>query len=41
MKKIPRPDIKDATPLTPLEMNNLHFKTPSTHSPVNTEKELK
>lgn len=34
MKKIPRPNIEDAVRLTPMEMNNLHFKLPTTHTPV-------
>ncbi len=33
MKKIERPIIKDAVKLTPMEMNNLHFKSPATHTP--------
>ncbi|MBP3537560.1 MAG: hypothetical protein J6J93_08500 [Muribaculaceae bacterium] len=34
IKKIVFPDLPDARQLTPLEMNNLHFKTTDTHSPV-------
>lgn len=34
MKKIPRPDLKDAKRLTPMEMNNLHFKHPDKHSAI-------
>lgn len=33
-KHIPFPDIPDARQLTPMEMNNLHFTHPSTHSTV-------
>ena len=34
MKKIPRPDIANAVQLTPMEMNDLHFKLLATHSPI-------
>lgn len=34
MKKIQHPNLDGATRLTPMEMNNLHFKTPGTHSPI-------
>lgn len=34
IKKIVFPDLLDARQLTPLEMNNLHFKRPGHHSPL-------
>lgn len=33
MKKIKRPELPDAQKLTPMQMNNLHFKETSKHSP--------
>ena len=33
MKKIKRPVIADAQKLTPMQMNNLHFKDSATHTP--------
>lgn len=38
IKQIPRPDLPDARVLTPLEMNNLHFKHPGRHTPVKLKK---
>lgn len=34
IKQIRRPELADARVLTPLEMNNLHFKHPDRHSPL-------
>lgn len=34
MKKIPKPELKNATRLSPMEMNRIHFG--GTHSPVAT-----
>ena len=36
IKIIKHPDIPGARKLTPLEMNNLHFKSVGTHSPIGT-----
>lgn len=36
IKQIPFPDIPGAKVLTPMEMNNLHFMHPGTHTPVDT-----
>lgn len=34
IKNIPRPKLSGARQLTPLEMNNLHFRPPKKHTPV-------
>ncbi len=34
IKKIVFPDLPDARLLSPMEMNNLHFKNADKHSPV-------
>ncbi len=34
MKKIPHPVLTDARKLTPMEMNNLHFRDADRHSSV-------
>lgn len=34
IKKITFPDLPDARVLTPMEMNNLHFKSADKHTPV-------
>lgn len=34
IKRMPFPEIPDARALTPMEMNNLHFKTLDSHTPI-------
>lgn len=33
IRKIKRPDLPDARTLTPMEMNNLHFREVDNHTP--------
>lgn len=38
MKEIPKVNISGAKRLTPMEMNNIHFKTSDSHTPIPSKK---
>ncbi|MCM1068094.1 MAG: hypothetical protein NC418_11035 [Muribaculaceae bacterium] len=39
IRHIPHPDLPGARHLTPLEMNNLHFRTAGSHTPLTAKNE--
>ena len=38
MKEIPKVNVPGAKRLTPMEMNNLHFKASDSHTPIPSKK---